>query len=239
MNGRTLIVGARYRGPARSANGGYLSGRFASLLTLRPDEVAVVTLRRPPPLDTPLHVVRASDGLRLEQSGSLVAEAVAGAMDVEPKKSVGVPAAMAAEAGYGGAVDHPFPSCFVCGVDRTVPDGLGLAPGPVVGADLVACAWRPAADLATDGTVAPEYVWAALDCPGGWAVGLGGRPFVLGRMAARTHGHVVPGADHVVQGWVLGRDGRKAHTASAVYDETGRVIGTARATWLEVDPATL
>ncbi len=29
-------------------------------------------------------------------------------------------------------------------------------------------------------------MWAALDCPGGWAVPLEGRPYVLGALAVRV-----------------------------------------------------
>ena len=35
----------------------------------------------------------------------------------------------------------------------------------------------------------------------------------------------------------LGRDGRKSFTASTLYDADGRVVASARHTWLQVDPA--
>jgi hypothetical protein len=64
-----------------------------------------------------------------------------------------------------GVIDH----CFVCG--RARDDGFCVFPGPVAGTDLVASPWTPptwAAD--EDGLVRPEFVWAALDCPGYFAL---------------------------------------------------------------------
>lgn len=79
-------------------------------------------------------------------------------------------------------MNHPFPGCFVCGPEN--PEGLQLKPGPV-GDGRTACTWHPAADLVgSDGLVDPVYLWAALDCPGGWAIDLEGRPSVLGQMSA-------------------------------------------------------
>ena len=40
------------------------------------------------------------------------------------------------------------------------------------------------------------------------------------------------GRPHVVQGWVLGGEGRKVHTGSAVYDEAGDVLAVAESTWI-------
>ena len=42
---------------------------------------------------------------------------------------------------------------------------------------------------------------------------------------------------HVVVGRHLGADGRKSFTASTLYDSDGRVVGAARHTWIQVDPA--
>ncbi|HEY3542877.1 MAG TPA: ASCH domain-containing protein, partial [Gaiellaceae bacterium] len=49
-----LVIAARYRGPARSGNGGYTCGLVAGLLGGSDVEV---TLRAPPPLDRPLRIV--------------------------------------------------------------------------------------------------------------------------------------------------------------------------------------
>ena len=54
-----ISIDARFNGPPDSGNGGYCSGVFASFVdTSGPDAGVEVTLRRPPPLDTPLTVER-------------------------------------------------------------------------------------------------------------------------------------------------------------------------------------
>lgn len=219
-----MRIPAHLSGPPGSANGGVTCGLLAAELGA---PVAEVTLRRPPPLEVDLAVERAGDAVRLLEGEHLVAEAVPAQVDVEPPPAVDVATARAAAARYAGREQHPFPGCVVCGTDREPPDGLGLRPGPV-GEDAVAAAWTPAdAD--------PVMVWAALDCPGGWAEDLPGRPMVLGRMALRVDDLPAPGEPHVVQGWVVGRDGRKTHTGTSLRTAEGRLLAVARQTWVAVD----
>ena len=64
MTGATLIVPARFNGPPGSANGGYFSGRLAACLLAvsggsAPPAAITVTLRKPPPLEEPMDLVRA------------------------------------------------------------------------------------------------------------------------------------------------------------------------------------
>ena len=112
-------------------------------------------------------------------------------------------------------------------------------PGPVAGRCLSADAWHPDQALARpDGELAPEFVWAALDCAG--AIGaLGdaapdGPPYVLGRFAARRLGPVRAGEPHVVAGWRLAAEGRKLLAGSALFTATGKAVGVARATWIRL-----
>ena len=78
-----------------------------------------------------------------------------------------------------------------------------------------------------------EVVWAALDCPGAFAIGFGaGRTSVLGRL----HAHVldVPAAEErcVVMGWPLpGSEGRKQLAGTALFGD-GRLLAVARSTWI-------
>lgn len=231
----------RYAGPPGSANGGYLSGRLAGLLD--PAAPVAITLRRPPPLAVPLAVVPAEDGLRLEDhrrdSPLLLAEARPERLDVEPVQPVPYEAALRAEASYRGALAHPFPGCFVCGTARAEGDGLRLRPGPLADdPDVTACTWTPADSLAEAGAPVPaELVWAALDCPGGWTLDLPGRPMVLGRMTGQVGAAPRPGDRCIVMGRLLGQEGRKASTATTLYDEDGRALAWARAVWIGVDPA--
>jgi hypothetical protein len=98
-----------------------------------------------------------------------------------------------------------------------------------LGRSVVAAPWTPPGD----GPVADELVWAALDCPSGWAVDEFSREGVLlGRLAARLVTPVVGGEPHVVLGWPVGEDGRKRFAGSAVFGGDGSVRAFARSTWL-------
>jgi hypothetical protein len=121
--------------------------------------------------------------------------------------------------------------CFVCGWARE--DGMRIYAGPVEGRDLVAATWIPGDDV-----VSSEFVWAALDCPGAYAVQSGARGDpVLGRLAARVEHLPHPGERCVLIGWPLGEDGRKLYAGTALFGEDGRLRGSARATWIIPRPS--
>ncbi len=245
----------RFCGPPDSGNGGWTAGALAAL-----DEAdspgnrcdgwppIEVLLRQPPPLDTPLPVTTEA-GLTIASYGGApvaTAQRVERALvEVEP---VDREAAAAAESAYPGHHFHPFPTCFACGTAREEGDGLRIFPGRVgegPDGDVVAATWTPHPSLHEDWhTYVDERprasvatTWAALDCIGGWAGDLTERLMVLGRMTARVDDLPVIGEPHVVVGEGRGRDGRKAHTASTLYDSAGRVVATAQHTWIAVDPS--
>ena len=234
---------ARFCGPPGSANGGYVCGRLASYVDppAALGRAVAVTLRQPPPLDTPMHVVsEGPGGVRLMFGGAVMAEAAPAPLDVDAVDPVPYGRAAELASDYPGWRRHPFPGCFVCGPARPFPDGLGLRPGPLPDRpDCAAAAWTPHSSLAAPGldAVPAEIVWAALDCPGGWSTGLAGRPAVLGRMTAQVDALPTVGERCVVMGRLLGRERRKAFTATTLYDGDGRVLGRAHATWIEVDPS--
>jgi hypothetical protein len=237
----SLVVAPRFCGPPDSANGGYASGLIAACL----DGQAEITLRRPPPLARPMAVERDGEGsVRVLDGDVLIAEGTSlpGSLAVDLPGPVTVRDARAA--GLGSRLrarpdEHPFPPCCVCGPARRPPDGLGIMPGPVAGRCLSADAWHPSESLAQPGgDLAPEFVWAALDCAG--AIGaLGGAapdgpPYVLGRFAARQLGPVRAGEPHVVTGWRLAAEGRRLLAGSALFTATGKAVGVARATWIRL-----
>lgn len=233
---RTVVIAERFCGPPMSANGGY-----ACALTARPlGGSAEVTLRLPPPLGRPLTVGCEADRATLCDGEALVAEACRSAVDVEVPAPVSPAEALEASARYPWRCDHPYPTCFVCGPRREPGDALCIFPGPVAGRPLFAAPWTPDRSLAgADGSVEPEFVWAALDCPSGIVTDLLGDVGVilLGRLAADLRRPVAAGANHVVQAWPIGRDGRKLHTASAIFDGAGALCGVARAVWIVVPAA--
>ena len=220
-----MIIGARFNGPPTSGNGGYTAGLIASYL----DGPAVVTLRRPPPLEAELIVSRSHGTVEVTRHGDLVASAVA--WPSGPAEPLTAPVsyvdAVRASLGYPGFAAHPFPSCFVCGPEREPGDGLRLFPGRV-SEGRVAAPWVVPVD------VSPAMVWAALDCPGGWAVPMEARPYVLGRIAARVLFVPHPGEECVVVGELRGEEGRKAHSATTLFGPTGAVLAHAASTWIAI-----
>jgi hypothetical protein len=232
----TLVrVERRFQGPERSGNGGYVAGLVGTAVATELDgsQVPKVTLRMPPPLEKDLELTSG----KLTDGDALVAEGVAvdGEFLADATIDPVLPEeARAAEASYRGLHDHPFPTCFVCGPANL--HGLQLRPGPI-GSGRTACTWRPAPELATDGLVDEVFLWAALDCPGGWTIDLEGRPSVLGQLTACVDARPQAGEECVALGRYLGEDGRKTFTASTLYDADGRVLARAKHTWITVDPA--
>jgi hypothetical protein len=236
----SLVIPSRFCGPPDSGHGGYVCGRIAAYL----DGPAEITLRWPPPLATPMTVERDGDGsVRVLDGGTVVAEGtcVPDSLAMELPGPVSIPEARAAGARCrvrAHPEEHPFPTCFGCGPDRVPGDGLRIMVGPVAGRDLSADVWYPEALAEPDGYVQPEYLWAALDCVGGFAaVGdavLNGPPIVLGRLSARQIAPVKTSEPHIVVGWRLATDGRKTTAGSALFTATGQAVGVARATWIRL-----
>jgi hypothetical protein len=237
-----LRIDRQFRGPSGSGNGGWTGGKLAEHLRSRAehDGPVQVTLRRPPPLDIALTVESDTTAARLlGPDGGVVADASVAETSAlgDPVEPVDADTARAAESDYAGLRHHPYPQCFTCGPDRDDGDGLRMFPG-LIAPGRTACTWTPHPAMAAgDGRLDPEYVWAALDCPGGWTEDLEGRPIVLGRMTAQVFGRPVAREIHVAVGRLLDVDGRKTRTATTVYDTNGRMVGQAAQVWVAVDPA--
>jgi hypothetical protein len=237
-----LVVAARFRGPARSGNGGYSAGALAALAP--PGWTATtVRLSQPPPLDVAMTVTRSEDLLVASYADREVARATRADHEPEPVPPVDVETARGAEAAYPGLAAHPFPTCFACGTGREPGDGLRIFPGPVA-AGGVAATWTPAPSVAGDWheyrdatrEAGHAVAWAALDCAGGWAADIGARLMVLGTMTARLHSLPKVGEEHVVVGAARGESGRKRMSAASLYDADGRLVGAAEHVWIAVDP---
>jgi len=213
-----MIIPARFNGPPGSANGGYAAGLFSEAL----GGGVEITILRPPPLETQLDIV----GDELRHGDVAVAKARRVLVPPDAPEPVSLAEAEEASQRYAGFEHHAYPTCFTCGPKRD--DGLGIFAGPVAGRDgLVAAPWTPR------GNVRPEIVWAALDCPSGWAVDDFQREGVLlGRMAAAIGGIPKPGEPHVVAGWRIGEEGRKRYAGSALWSADGELLARARSTWL-------
>lgn len=232
----TITVPRAFHGPPGSGNGGYTCGAFASALGADhgwsgPTEV---TLRMPPPLDVAMEVEVEGDGAQLRWREHVIATATPAALSQELDPAVSFDEALATAPRYDGHVEHPFPTCFVCGPERSRDDALVLLPGRLSEDNdgVVAAAWE-----VQPWATSPELCWAALDCPTGWAIGLVGRPAVLGRMTAEVLRMPEPGERCVVVGRRISREGRKAFARGTLWGADGSVLARAATTWIEVDPS--
>jgi len=234
-----LIIPSRFCGPPASGNGGYVCGRIAGYA----DGPVTVTLRRPPPLDTPMAVEQDGDGsLRVRHDRTLIAEA-APSPD-RPAPRLPGPVSMAeARIAAGRAryfADPLFPTCFGCGTSRPPGDGLRIFPGPVAGRDLWAAPWTPDSSVAeASGRVRAEVIWAALDCPSGIAAGeaAGLEPdtaILLGQMTADVVAPPAAGDQCRVIAWPGRREGRKLTAGSALLGPEDEVLAVASTLWLTV-----
>jgi hypothetical protein len=233
-----LCFAQRFRGPPGVTNGGFGCGSLAALL----DRTADVTLRGPLPPQRALSIGRDGDGLVLNDGDTLLAEARPAANDVALVVPTGVTAEQA-RAAAGTAryyADPVFPDCFVCGPTRGPADGLRIFPGPVPGTAMYAAPWMIDASVAaTDGRAWPEVVWAALDCPSGFAAAAAAElaadtAIVLGRMTANVAALPDVGDECRVVAWPLGQEGRKLTAGAALLSPDGQVLAAARALWITV-----
>jgi hypothetical protein len=224
-----IVIARRYNGPPDSGHGGYSAGRAAALLS----GPAAVTLRRPPPLETPLAVRRADGRAALLDGEHVVAEAEEEEVAVDAPAPASLAQAAAASERFAWKHDHPFPTCFGCGPRRDPADALCLFCGPV-GDGRFAVPWTPP-DWAGDGVVDPVFTWAALDCPSSAPVhGTVAGPVVLGRLALALEAPIEIGAPHVIQSWLERSDGRKRQTAVALFTAAGERRAAGRAVWIEL-----
>lgn len=234
-----LIVASRFCGPQDSANGGY----FAGCVAARAGRTVTVRILRPPPLDTPLATVELADGTITVMSGTeRIGEARPAELVLQPPGAPSYFEAVEASRGYAGFAHHRFPSCFVCGTRRTRGDGMRIFAGPIAERDLVAAPWVPDASLDRgDGKVRPEFMSAALDCPGFYAASPDDRMMLLGEITVHVDRLVHVGEPCTVIGWALEASGRTSGVhprlraaGTAVYAEDGEVCGLARALWIEL-----
>lgn len=233
-----LIIASRFHGPEGSANGGY----FAGCVAARAASTVTVRLLRPPPLDTPLEIAELADGTLTVMLGTVrVAEAKPATLALDLRSPPSYFEAVEASRGYAGFHQHRFPTCFVCGPQRRRGDGMRIFAGPIAGRDIVASPWVPDASLdGGDGKVRPEFMSAALDCPGYFAVSPADRMMLLGEITVHVNRLVHVGEPCTVIGWALETSGRTAGVhprlrgaATAVVAEDGEICGLARALWIE------
>lgn len=241
MDSATITIEKRFAGPPASANGGYASGRIASFI----EGPAEITLRMPPPLDTPLQLtVGAGNEVDLRHGDDLIATGKPAEFAIGNMHVPSFDEATLAASRTFPVSRHPLPRCFVCGPDRELGDGLRIHPGPVDPDDhdwqgVVAASWIPDANLADEsGVVRSEFVWAALDCPTAYASSgpEGLRSMLLGRQSLRILRRPSSLSRCVITARRTGREGRKNFAEALLLNEFGQRLAECRALWIEVSP---
>jgi hypothetical protein len=228
---KSLTIAARFRGPPASANGGYFAGLVATLEA----RTLAVRLLKPPPLDTALAVEELEGGgVRVLGAEGPVGEARPATLELQPPARPAYLEAVEASRRYVGFSNHRFPGCFVCGTQRARGDGLRIFAGALPERRLVAAPWVPDASLeGGDGKVRPEFMSAALDCPGYYAVALEDQMMLLAEFVAHVDRLVHIGEACTVIGWAIESNGRKHTAGTALFDGKGELCGRARALWIE------
>ena len=232
----TVRIERRFRGPPESGNGGYVAGLVAAALG---GSNCTVTLKSPPPIDRDL-VLKTDERKAVlfdDESIVLTASRETVGIDVPPPPSLAE--ARGAEPRFIGHSTHIFPGCFVCGPERNSGDGMRIFPGQLHDQrGQVAATWTPDDTVADDeGFVRPEFIWAALDCPGYFAAAVNAGMALLGRMSAILHRRVRVGEPLIITGWPIETEGRKNHVGTALHDADGNLVAAATAIWITLNEA--
>ena len=228
----SLTVDKRFCGPPGYANGGYIAGLMAQHSAAR----VRIRLERPIPLQVPLEL-RAVEGggLELSHLGGVLARALPVDFELEVPAAPSYLQALEASRHFTGFTHHLYPACFVCGTERARGDGLRIFAGRHGAGNLVAAPW--VADVALsdgEGKVRPEFISAALDCPGAFAAREDLAPMLLGEFSAHIDRRLHVDEPCVVVGWKIRASGRKYEVGTALFDEDGELCARARAIWIEL-----
>jgi hypothetical protein len=250
MSHRTIVVARRFRGPdtgVATANGGYFCGLVAGAA---PAAAAIeIRARAGVPLERPLAVRLAAGTVEVLDDGALVARSSAERLAVDPPVPPPLDVALEASRRFeasldDGSVPHAFPECFVCGHRRAPGDGMRLFAGPRPGdgperGQVRVAGWRPdPVFLDEAGRLRREFVWSALDCPGGWALP---GPINTGTLQVEIREPVDGRHPLIVMGWRAPapspRAGsRQRHAGTAIFDAGGRLLALGAAIWVAPDP---
>ena len=229
---RQIIIDSRFNGPPDSGNGGYVCGLIANAV----DGPANCTLRKPPPLGRELTLQTSEQGKAVLRDGdTVIGEAVSEPLSLALPEPPSFDEAVEASRHYVGFQGHIFPTCFVCGPERPLDDGMRLYPGAIPERSIVATPWTPDASMPHENNrIRDEIVWAALDCTSFFP------HYPAKAVLGRLHGHILRetrvGERYVVVGWKVGGEGRKLWSGTAVFDEDGNACASAWTTWIQLKP---
>lgn len=247
--GDTIVIPEQFCGPPNSGNGGYVAGLLSRWLhgqAPSSEQATEVTLRAPVPLGQPLSLERSDRSARLLRGDTLIAEANPATLQLDVPEPVSWEQALEArsERALAAASYNPLAPgsvrlfhriCFCCSSDLPPDKALQVHCCEVAGADQVAAPWScDPVFAAQDGSLPPEIVWTALDCPGQMAWFARGfrSGSLLGRMTARQLRPLRAGERNLIIGWTLGSEGRKFHSGTALFNSERELCAYARAIWI-------
>ena len=228
-----ITIDATFNGPPASGNGGYAAGLLAGYSS----SSLIVRVLAPIPLGAPLSVSRSGDITEALHGDKRILSARPGTVTLIPAAPPTLAAARDAASrptsfGAGGPS-----TCFVCGRNRAPGEGLHIHCGRL-GNTQAASVWTPHPNVCgPDGFVRPEYVWAALDCPGGFALPASDTTYLLGEMSAAIFRPIPIHAPVIVHAWHVWSDGRKHFAGTALHDADGALLAQADTLWIELTPA--
>lgn len=239
----SVEINEKYCGPPKSGNGGYVAGITANRIA---NKAVVIKIKAPAPLNEALYYSSDSNknGIKLlsKAANLLIAEAQEDSgfyMDVPELNFLSLEAIGNPEREYLGFHEHPFPTCFVCGPERSHEDGMRIFPAkiqdPFGFTHLHGAFWNPWKDLAgTDGRIREEIVWAALDCPGGFAVShVDTTLIVLAKLRGRLLESIFPDIPYAILSWEIGRNRRQRTAGTAIYRiEDRKCVAYSEALWM-------
>jgi hypothetical protein len=228
-----ITIAATFNGPPASGNGGYAAGLLAGYDPAQ----RIVRVLSPIPLGAPLSVSLSGGTLEARHGDTRILAARPGTVTLTPPPPPTLEAARDAATrptsfGAGGPS-----TCFVCGRNRAPGEGLHIHCGRLDDTR-AASVWTPHPNFCdAAGHVRPEYLWAALDCPGGFALPLSATTFLLGEMTALQHRPVTANTPVIVHAWHVWSDGRKHFAGTALHDADGALVAQADTLWIELTPA--
>lgn len=202
-----------------------------------------VKLLRPPPLEVPLLVGASTEPSNpcidlTDSAGALIATAREVPALVAPLPTPpSLAEAVRAADRYLTGSKRAYSGCFVCGPDLPNNESMQIFAGarsadPAEFAG-VATPWTPQEWCATEGIVAPEFVWAALDCPGYFAIRRDGAQMLLATLTVNILRRPQVGVTCIVSGWHLSSKGRKHEAGTALHAIDGGLLARAQALWIE------
>lgn len=230
MNKKVMIP-KHICGPPDSGNGGYVVGLMSQPLNFS----AEVTLRAPPPLNKELDLVKHEDGFNLMDGDQILANSKPITLNIDIPTPPTLTEARLAREKFIGFKHHNYPTCFVCGPDKKVGEGLRIFTGTLGGDNShYAATWIPDESFKGAGNkVERIFTASSLDCPGFFAMNYDG-PALLARMSIHVWGDVDVGEECIVSAWKINHKGRKLFSGTALYNEKAKLIGVASALWITI-----